>query len=74
MTAGQPNLRRYYFVVEAPDHKHDDPWGIHLPDHEAAKDYGHRIVKELKEGGYHPPDSILVVRDEMGNTIHSIPF
>jgi hypothetical protein len=32
-----------------------------------------RIVRELKEGGYDPPDSTLVVQDEMGNTIDSIP-
>jgi hypothetical protein len=46
----------------------------HLPNDEAARNHADRIVRELKEGGYDPPDSTLVVQDEMGNTIDSIPF
>jgi hypothetical protein len=34
---------------------------------------GHRIVRELKEGAYHPRGSILhVLLDETAETIHSI--
>jgi hypothetical protein len=40
----------------------------------AAKEHGHRVVRELKEGGYHPLGAILHVLDETGETIHSIPF
>ena len=37
-----------------PDHTLDDPDGMHLPNHDAARDQVHRIVSELKEGGHHP--------------------
>jgi hypothetical protein len=67
-------MPRYHFVVRAPDHTHDDPDGVHLPDHEAARDHGHRIVRELNEGGYHPGNAALVIHDETGQTVHSIPF
>ncbi len=67
-------MPRYYFVVKAIDHKHDDPHGTHLPDHEAAHHYAQRIIRELREGGYHPPGTSMIVQDEAGNTIHSIPF
>jgi hypothetical protein len=47
-------MARYHFVVRAPDHTHDDPDGMHLPSHEAA-----RVVRELKDGGYQPADASL---------------
>jgi hypothetical protein len=68
------SVPRYHFVVHAQDHKHDDPLGTFLSGHEAAREHGHRIVRELKEGGYDPPGTILHVLDEHGQTIHSVPF
>ncbi len=67
-------MPRYHFVVHAPDHSHDDPFGTILMGHEAAREHGHRIVRELKEGGYHPPGAILHVLDAAGETVHAIPF
>jgi len=68
-------MPRYHFVVRAPDHTTlDDPDGMHLPNHEAARDEAHRIVRELGEDGYHPGDAVLLVHDERGQTVHSIPF
>jgi len=64
----------YHFVVRAPDHTHDDPDGTHFPTHEAAREHGHRIVRELREDGYTPGDAALLVQDETGQTVHSIPF
>ena len=43
-------MPRYHFVVRFPDHVYDDPDGVHLPNHEAAEDQGHRIVSETKRG------------------------
>jgi hypothetical protein len=65
---------RYYFVLQAPDHMHDDPLGVVLPGHEAAREYGQRIIRELREGGYGPPGAMLHVLDAAGETIHSIQF
>jgi hypothetical protein len=67
-------MPRYHFVVRAPDQTHDDPEGTHLPNHDAAKDHGHRIVGELKAGGYCPEDTALLIKDETGQTLHSIVF
>src|SRR5215472_15878554 len=55
-------MPRYHFVVREPDHTHDDPDGVHLPNHDAAKDHGDRIVRELKEDGYHPGNAALDIR------------
>ena len=67
-------MPRYHFVVCEADHTHDDPDGMHLPSRDAAKDHGNRIVHELKDGGYCPGNAALVIHDETGQTVHSIPF
>jgi len=67
-------MSRYYFIVLAPDHTHNDRYGLRLLSHEAARDYGQRVVRELADGGYHPSGAVLHVQDETGQTIHSIPF
>ena len=67
-------MPRYHFVVRAPDHTHDDPNGTHFPHHEAAAEHGRRIVRELTEGGYSPPGAALLIHDETGQLITSIPF
>jgi hypothetical protein len=65
---------RYHFVVRAPDRAHDDPDGMHFPSHEAAREHGHRVVRELREDGYSPRDAALLIQDETRQTVHSIPF
>ena len=54
------------------DHSHDDPHGTDLADHHAARAYALRIIQELREGGYRPSEATMTVRDELGNTLHSI--
>jgi hypothetical protein len=71
---GTNPMPRYHFVVCEPDHTHDDPDGMHLPNPDAAKDHGRRIVRELKDGGYCPGNAALVIHDEIGQTVQSIPF
>ena len=65
-------MPRYHFVVRETNFTHDDPDGAHLPNDDAARDQGKRIVRELKEDGI--SDAVLLVHDETGQTIHSIPF
>jgi hypothetical protein len=67
-------MPRYHFLVYGPDHTHDDPDGMQLPSHSAAKDHGNRIVRELKDDGYCPGNTALVIHDETGQIVHSIPF
>jgi hypothetical protein len=62
-------MPRYHFVVRTPDHTHDDPDGMDFPNLEAAKEHGHRIVRELREeDGYTPGDSALLIQDETRET------
>jgi hypothetical protein len=68
------NLPRYHFVVQAQDRNYEDPEGTILPGRGAARKHGHRIVRELKEGGYHPPGATLHVLDDAGWKVHSIPY
>jgi hypothetical protein len=67
-------MPRYHFVIDAPDHMCDDPAGTYFPGPIAAQDHGHRIVRELKAGGYDPAGATLHVLDERGQKIHSVPF
>ena len=64
----------YHFVVRESDFTHDDPEGVDLPDDDAARDEGQRTVRELKESGYDAVDAVLIVQDERGRIVHSIPF
>jgi hypothetical protein len=64
----------YYFVVEMPDHTYDDSEGKHLPSDQDAKDYGARVVRELRESDFESAGAILHVRDEGGQIIQTIPF
>jgi len=82
--AGLPGLGRgnqeekympyYHFVVRAPDYTYDDPDGTHFPNHEAAREHGHRVVRELREDGYDPRNAALLIQDGARQTIHSIPL
>jgi hypothetical protein len=67
----------YQFVVRSGDHE-DDPdvrWS-HLSDEDAARRYGHLLIKDFKSSGRYPDSSHLyvVVKDEMGTPLISIPF
>jgi hypothetical protein len=60
----------YQFVVRSDDHE-DDPdvrWS-HLPDEDAARRYGHLLIKDFKSSGRYADSSHLyvVVKDEMRN-------
>ena len=65
-------MPRYHFVVREPDFTHDDPDGVHLPNDDAARDQGQRIVRELKNDGY--LGDVLIVHDETGRIVDSIRF
>jgi len=67
-------MPRYHFVVRAADFTLDDPDGVDLPNHDAAKDEGKRIVRELKDDGYCPGNAAVVIHDETGRTVPSFLF
>lgn len=66
---------RYFFVIRWPDHDDDDEEGTLFLSRSAALGYAQRIVRELKEaGGYDEPGLMMIVTDDTGKVIYSIPF
>ena len=66
---------RYFFVIQWQDRQHDDRHGTLLPSGAAAVEYAHRIIRELKEaGGFDDPDLKMIIKNEVGDIIHVIPF
>jgi hypothetical protein len=47
---------------------------VRFSNHEAAREHGDRIVRELIEDGYNPGNAALLIEDETKQIIHSIPF
>jgi hypothetical protein len=66
-------MGRYYFIIRAPDHTYDDPDGESFVSEQAARDYGYRVIRELKADGF-DLSSVLYVTNEKGVTIDSVPF
>jgi hypothetical protein len=59
----------------APDGASKDAGSTNLPDDDAARHYGHLIIRELKQReGRHNPNLKLVVRNGNDNVSHVIPF
>jgi hypothetical protein len=68
-------MARYRFILQWPDEECGDEHRMHLPDHSAACEYAHRVIRELKEDGrYNEPGLNMIVRDADGRLIHLIPF
>ena len=66
-------MPRFHFVIHATDATYDDPLGEDFSCKEAAREYGHQVIRELRQDGF-DPSSVLHVTDECGCTLHSIPF
>lgn len=65
----------YFFVIQWPDREHDDYNGTSLPNDAVAVRYAHRVIRELKEaGGYDDPELKMIIKNEAGAVIHTIPF
>jgi hypothetical protein len=65
---------RFYFVVHAPNYTRDDPNGIVLAGPKTAREYGHQVIRELKDSGHDALGAVSQVVDENGRTIHKISF
>ena len=75
---GKPRRRsvpRYFFTIRGRDRFKDDPHGTNLPDVAAALSNAERKIRELrKESGYNDPTLMMIVKDEAGQTVLSLPF
>jgi hypothetical protein len=65
----------YFFTIQWPDHEDGDRLGTSLPDDAAALDHAIRVVRDLRQGGEHDdPGLMMIVRNQMLNTVLSLPF
>jgi hypothetical protein len=67
---------RYFFTIPGRDRLKDDSHGTNLPDVAAALSNAERKIGELrKESGYNnDPTAMMIVKDEAGHTVLSLPF
>ena len=69
-------MPRYSFTIHGRDRVADDPDGTYLPDVAAALSYAKYTVRELrKKSGYKNDLALMmIVRDQTGQTVLSLPF
>jgi hypothetical protein len=67
---------RYFFTIRGGDRVKDDRHGTNLPDIAAALSNAERKIRELRrESGYNnDPTLMMIVKDEAGHTVLSLPF
>jgi hypothetical protein len=66
-------MPQYYFTIRSGDREHEDEHSAVLQDAAAAFDYACRLVRELN-GRYNDPGLLVSVRNEMRETVLSVPF
>jgi len=68
-------MPQYFFIVCGSDtDTEDDRQGIDLPDLGAALSYAERTVRERQKSAYRPPGPMMIVTDEAGQTVLTLPF
>ena len=68
-------MPRYFFTIRGRDRVKDDPHGTNLPDVAAALSNAERKIRDLrKENEYDDPSLMMIVKDEAGQTVLSLPF
>jgi hypothetical protein len=68
-------MPRYYFVLRWPDQEGQDKVGTVLASDDDTLGHAKRVIRELKEdGGYDGPNLMMIVKDESGTVLRSIPF
>jgi hypothetical protein len=66
---------RYFFTIRERDRIIDDHYGTNLPDVAAALSNAEHKIRELrKESGYNDPTLMMIVKDEAGQTLLSLPL
>jgi hypothetical protein len=68
-------MPRYFFTIHGREQVEDDPDGTYLPDAAAALSYAEYTIRELrKKSGYNYLALMMMVKDEAGQTVLSLPF
>jgi hypothetical protein len=75
LTKDGRSVERYFFTNRGQDRAEDDPDGRYLPDVAAALSYAECTILELrKKSGFNDPTLMMVVQDQAGQTVLSLPF
>jgi hypothetical protein len=67
-------MPQYYFTIRSCDQEHAAERCAALQDVAAALDYACRLVRELSVNAYDDPGLLVTVRNEMRETVLSVPF
>jgi len=68
-------MPRYFFSIHGRAQVDHDPAGTYLPDVAAALSYAEHKIQELREkSDYNDPALMMIVKDEAGQTVLSLPF
>jgi hypothetical protein len=68
-------MPRYFFTIHGWAQVEDDCDGTYLPDVAAALSYAESTIRELrKKSGYNDLALMMIVKDQAGQTVLSLPF
>ncbi len=68
-------MPRYFFIIRGRNNAKDDRDGTNLPDVAAALSNAEHKIRELRtQSGYDDPSLMMIVKDETGRTVLSLPF
>jgi hypothetical protein len=66
---------RYFFTIRGRNRVKDDRDGTNLPDIAAALSNAEHKIRELRtKSGYDDPTLMMIVKDEAGQTVLSLPL
>ena len=68
-------MPQYFFTVRGRNRAEDDRDGTNLPDIAAALSNAEHKIRELRtQSEYDDPSLMMIVKDESGQTVLSLPF
>ncbi len=68
-------MPRYFFSIRGRNRIKDDRDGVNLPDIAAALSNAEDKIRELRtHSAYDDPSLMMIVKDEAGQTVLSLPF
>ena len=68
-------MPRYFFTIRGRNRVKDDRDGTNLPDVAAALSNAEEKIRQLRtQSAYDDPSLMMIVKDEAGRTVLSLPF
>ncbi len=69
------SVPRYFFTIRGRNRVKDDRDGTNLPDVAAALSNAEEKIRQLRtQSAYDDPTLMMIVKDEAGQTVLSLPF